>query len=161
MKLFLVLIINGLLSAPSMAASTDMIDQNGFHADFKRLDVDSNNKLSFGEVEKENYFKAGFSKADRNKNNMLSYDEYANFKSAQQQKETKRVASDSSITSKIKSKYLVEKNFKSFAVSVETMKGVVVLSGFVDSEEVKARAEAIAKSVSGVQSVSNGLVVKQ
>ena len=77
-----------------------------------------------------------------------------------QQKETKQVASDSAITSKIKSKYLVEKNFKSFKVSVETKDGIVVLSGFVDNQATKTRAGQIAAAVKGVKSVSNGLVVR-
>ena len=64
-----------------------------------------------------------------------------------QQKETKRVAKDSAITSKVKSKYLLEKNFKSFDVSVETKEGVVLLSGFVDNESTKARAGQIAAGV--------------
>ncbi len=45
-------------------------------------------------------------------------------------------------------------------MSVETKDGIVVLSGFVESEAVKARAGQIAASVNGVKSVSNGLVVK-
>ena len=77
-----------------------------------------------------------------------------------QQRETKRAAKDSAITAKIKSKYLVEKNFSSFKVSVETKDGVVILSGFVKDEATKTRAEQIAKGVKGVKSVTNSLVVK-
>jgi|WetSurMetagenome_2_1015567.scaffolds.fasta_scaffold46414_4 hyperosmotically inducible protein len=160
LKLFALLILTALGSPPLLAAEPSMIDQNGFHADFKKLDADSNDKLSYAEASKEKIFADGFSRADKNKNNTLNYDEYANYKSAEQGKESKRVVADSTITSKIKSKYLLEKGIKSFKVSVETKDGIVVLSGFVESEAVKARAGQIAASVNGVKSVSNGLVVK-
>ena len=77
-----------------------------------------------------------------------------------QQKEAKQAATDSAITAKIKSKYLLEKGIKSLKVSVETKDNIVVLSGFVDNEATKVRAGQIAASVKGVKSVSNGLVVK-
>jgi hyperosmotically inducible periplasmic protein len=125
------------------------------------LDVDNNEKLSAAEIKKDNLFNGGgFGKADKNHNGSLTKDEYATYKSAVQQKEAKQVASDSSITSKIKSKYLLEKGIKSFKVSVETKDGIVVLSGFVDTESAKMRAEQIAAGVSGVKSVKSALVVK-
>ena len=152
----------GLISTPVLAVSTDdMRGQNGYDNEFKLLDTDSNGKLSAAEIKKDELFDGGgFGKADKNHNGSLNKDEYATYKSNVQQKETKQVASDSSITSKIKSKYLVEKNFKSFKVSVETKDGIVVLSGFVDNQATKTRAGQIAAGVKGVKSVSNGLVVK-
>ena len=159
--LFPILLI-GLESAPVLAASIDdMRGQNGYNNEFKLLDTDSNGKLSATEIKKDELFDGGgFAKADKNHNGSLNKDEYTTYKSKVQQKETKQVASDSSITSKIKSKYLVEKNFKSFKVSVETKDGIVVLSGFVDDQATKTRAGQIAAAVKGVKSVSNGLVVK-
>ena len=159
--LFPILLI-GLASAPVLAASIDdMRGQNGYNNEFKLLDTDSNGKLSATEIKKDELFDGGgFAKADKNHNGSLNKDEYTTYKSKVQQKETKQVASDSSITSKIKSKYLVEKNFKSFKVSVETKDGIVVLSGFVDDQATKTRAGQIAAAVKGVKSVSNGLVVK-
>ena len=120
----------------------------------------SNGKLSYAEASKEKIFADGFSRADKNKDNVLSYDEYAAYKSDVQGKESKRVIGDSTITSKIKSKYLLEKGIKSFKVSVETKDGIVVLSGFVESEAIKARAGQIAASVNGVKSVKSAIVVK-
>ena len=162
LKIVLPVLLVSLASTPVLAVSTDdMHDQNGYNNEFKLLDVDSNSKLSAAEVKKDETFnKGGFAKADKNQNGSLNKDEYATYKSKVQQKEAKQVASDSTITSKIKSKYLVEKNFKSFDVSVETKDGIVVLSGFVDNESTKTRAGQIAKSVKGVKSVSNGLIVK-
>ena len=159
--LFPILLI-GLASAPVLAASVDdMRGQNGYNNEFKLLDLDSNGKLSAIEIKKDELFDGGgFAKADKNHNGSLNKDEYTTYKSKIQQKETNQAASDSAITSKIKGKYLVEKNFKSFKVSVETKDGIVVLSGFVDNQATKTRAGQIAAGVKGVKSVSNGLVVK-
>ena len=160
-KTALSVLLIGLASSPALAITSDMPDQNIYSKEFKLLDTDSNGKLSSAEISKDELFNGGgFGKADTNNTRSLSKDEYATYKSKVQQKETKQVASDSSITSKIKSKYLVEKNFKSFKVSVETKDGIVVLSGFVDDAATKTRAGQIAAGVKGVKLVSNGLVVK-
>ena len=159
--LFPILLI-GLASPPVLAASIDdMRGQNGYDNEFKLLDKDSNGKLSATEIKKDELFGGGgFAKADKNRNGSLNKDEYVTYKSKVQQKETKQAASDSAITSKIKAKYLVEKNFKSFKVSVGTKDDIVVLSGFVDDQATKTRAGQIAATVKGVKSVSNGLVIK-
>jgi hyperosmotically inducible periplasmic protein len=150
-----------LFSPAVLAITPDPSGQNIYENEFKLLDKDSNGKLSASEIKKDEIFNGGgFAKADKNRSGSLSQDEFATYKSAEQQKIAKKIARDGAITAKIKSKYLVEKNFKSFKVSVETKDGVVVLSGFVDDEATKTRAERIAKSVKGVKSVSNGLVVK-
>jgi osmotically-inducible protein OsmY len=67
---------------------------------------------------------------------------------------------DTVITSKVKTALLGDSGLKSFDISVETYKDVVQLSGFVNSNQVKARAGEIAAGVPGVKSVRNNLVVK-
>ena len=67
---------------------------------------------------------------------------------------------DSVITTKVKSLIAADDFLKAFAVSVETFKGVVQLSGFVNSQEAVNRAGQIASGVKGVQSVKNNLIVK-
>ncbi len=49
---------------------------------------------------------------------------------------------------------------KSFQIGVETYKGVVQLSGFVDSQKAVDKAVEITNTVKGVESVKNDLVVK-
>jgi hyperosmotically inducible protein len=66
----------------------------------------------------------------------------------------------SAITSKVKAELLNDSGLKSFDISVETFKDVVQLSGFVNSDQLKARAGQIAAGVSGVKSVHNNLIVK-
>jgi hypothetical protein len=70
------------------------------------------------------------------------------------------VVDDSVITTKIKSQLAADEFLKSFQISVETRKGVVELSGFVDSQKAKDKAGQIARGVEGVKSVKNALIVK-
>ena len=161
LKLFVFAIAIGIGCTPALANFTDEINQTGYQREFKLLDVDSSGKLDSGEIKKDELFDGGgFGKADKNRDGGLNQDEFSTHKSDVQAKESKRIARDSAITTKVKSKYLLEKKFKSFKVSVETKDGVVILSGFVDDQATKTRAEQIARSVKGVKSVTNGLVVK-
>ena len=154
-------LIIGFTGSSALAITPDPSDQNIYQREFKLLDIDNNGKLSPSEVAKDSIFDGGgFGKADKNHNGILSQDEYAGYKSAVQQREAKQAAHDSAITSKVKANYLLEKNFRSFKVSVETKDGIVILSGFVDDEATKVRAERIAAGVKGVKSVKNGLVIK-
>jgi osmotically-inducible protein OsmY len=67
---------------------------------------------------------------------------------------------DSAITTKVKAELAGDSGLSSFAISVETYDRVVQLSGFVNTEAVKARAAQVAAGVAGVRSVRNDLVVK-
>ncbi|MBR9988050.1 MAG: BON domain-containing protein [Desulfosarcina sp.] len=67
---------------------------------------------------------------------------------------------DSVITTKVKTQLAADDFLKSFEISVETYKGVVQLSGFVDSQNAVDKAGEIAKGVGGVKSVKNDLSVK-
>lgn len=67
---------------------------------------------------------------------------------------------DTGITTKVKAALLRDDAVKSFEIKVETMKGVVQLSGFVDNGDQKEAASRDAASVAGVASVSNNLIVK-
>ena len=67
---------------------------------------------------------------------------------------------DSVITTKVKSLLAADDFFKSFKISVVTYKGSVQLSGFVNSKQAVDKAVEITRSVNGVKSVKNNLVVK-
>ena len=70
------------------------------------------------------------------------------------------VIDDSVITTKAKAAIFNAPDLKTLQISVETRKGEVLLSGFVDNEAAKMRAEEVVKNVSGVKSVKNSLEVK-
>lgn len=67
--------------------------------------------------------------------------------------------SDTAITAKVKSALLADQSTSGLAIQVETNKGVVQLSGFVDSAAEKERAAEIASGVEGVKDVKNDIRV--
>jgi osmotically-inducible protein OsmY len=80
--------------------------------------------------------------------------------STSKQESTGEYIDDSVITTKVKSLLAADDFLKSFQISVETYKGTVQLSGFVGSQEAVDNAGEIARSVKGVKSVKNDLIVK-
>jgi len=68
---------------------------------------------------------------------------------------------DAAITSKIKTAIFAEPGLKTLQISVDTVKGVVTLSGSVDSLQNSDRVKALAGAVDGVNKVENRLVLKQ
>jgi len=67
---------------------------------------------------------------------------------------------DSVITTKVKSLLAADDFLKSFQIGVETYKGIVQLSGFVNSQQAVDKASQIASGVKGVKSVKNNLILK-
>ena len=67
---------------------------------------------------------------------------------------------DSAITTKVKAAIFAEPSLKTFQINVETFKGVVQLSGFVDTAQQVTKAGEVAAGVKGVKSVKNNLIVK-
>lgn len=67
---------------------------------------------------------------------------------------------DSVITSAVKSRFFDDKSVDGSAVSVETLNGTVVLSGFAKNANEKKTAESIAWKVKGVKAVKNDLLIR-
>ena len=67
---------------------------------------------------------------------------------------------DTAITAKVKTRLFNANDLSGFDVQVETFKGQVQLSGFVDTLKQKQKAEQLARGVPGVKSVANNLIVK-
>jgi osmotically-inducible protein OsmY len=80
--------------------------------------------------------------------------------STRTQESTGEYVDDSVITAKVKALLAADDFLKSFQISVETYKGVVQLSGFVNSQQSVDKAGQIARSVKGVTRVKNSLIVK-
>jgi len=69
---------------------------------------------------------------------------------------------DAGLTAKVKSAIATDAGAKTAAgVNVETYRGVVQLTGFVDSEDQATRAVSAAKKVQGVRSVKNDIRLKR
>ncbi|WP_305646863.1 BON domain-containing protein [Nitrosomonas sp.] len=67
---------------------------------------------------------------------------------------------DTVMTTKVKSALLRDTGLESLDIKVETRKGVVQLSGFVDSQNQMDRAMAVAQGVDGVSNVDNKIRIK-
>jgi hypothetical protein len=80
--------------------------------------------------------------------------------SKSKQESAGKYVDDSVITTKVKSLLAADDLLKSFQISVETNKGTVQLSGSVASQQAVDKAGEIARSVKGVTSVKNDLIVK-
>ena len=71
------------------------------------------------------------------------------------------VIDDSVLTSSVKMKLIEDTTTKADRINVGPQKGVVQLTGFVASNEVRTRAGEIARSVDGVVEVKNDLEIRQ
>ncbi len=67
---------------------------------------------------------------------------------------------DAAITTSVKSKYLADDTLKGLEISVDTVQGVVTLTGSVQNEAARELATKIAQGTDGVVNVNNSLTVK-
>ncbi len=67
---------------------------------------------------------------------------------------------NTALTSKVKASILGDPRLKLMQIDVESFKGVVQLSGFVDSAAAAERAVEVVRKIRGVKSVNNSLIVK-
>jgi hyperosmotically inducible protein len=154
----------GSASAPAFAldeSSMDNGNQNAYTTAFKALDTDNDGTLTQSEVKSEKLFSKNFAAADKDNDSTLDQQEYTNYKTQAEQKNTKRIVSDSVITSKVKGNLLKDEGLKSMHVSVKTNHGVVLLSGFVETEDQIQQAGKVATETEGVKSVKNSLLLKK
>lgn len=67
---------------------------------------------------------------------------------------------DAGITTLVKSRFVESKQVDAAAISVETLNGTVMLSGFAKSSAERNAAETIARGVANVKSVKNEIAVR-
>jgi len=67
---------------------------------------------------------------------------------------------DATLTTRVKAKFAEDPQVSAMAISVETLKGTVQLSGFAKSMEEKQKAGRLALATSGVVAVRNDIVVR-
>ena len=75
------------------------------------------------------------------------------------QKSAGEVVDDNTVNASVKAKLAEAKDVPSMQVNVETYKGVVLLSGFVETQAQKDAAGKAAKGVSGVKKVHNAVAL--
>jgi hyperosmotically inducible protein len=129
-------------------------------AAFRKYDANRDGYLSKQEMKGRRDLLRIFADADTDHDGKLDLDEYAAAELALHQTKAKRFADDENITAKVKAALLQDPDVKLLDVSVETYRGHVLLSGFVEDENQMRKAERIAAGVRGVVSVKNALIVK-
>lgn len=67
---------------------------------------------------------------------------------------------DTTLTTRVKAKFAASPMVSAMSISVETMKGVVQLSGFAKNSDERAMAEKLARNTSGVAAVRNDIIVR-
>jgi hyperosmotically inducible protein len=67
---------------------------------------------------------------------------------------------DSAITATVKTRMLDNPDVAGTSITVETLNGTVMLSGFAKNQKEKATAESIARKVDGVKAVRNEITVR-
>jgi len=67
---------------------------------------------------------------------------------------------DAAITTAVKARFVDSKEVDAAAISVETLNGTVMLSGFAKTANEKLVAENLARGVNGVKQVKNELAVR-
>lgn len=68
---------------------------------------------------------------------------------------------DTAITASVKSRMLESEDVAGTSITVETLNGTVMLSGFAKGDKEKAAAERIARNVDGVKSVKNEIAIRK
>ena len=153
----------GTAGAVQSAQTDPRIDPEMTKADspeFKKLDTNRDGYLSREETRKIRGFDKAFSEADDNRDGKLDAAEFAKAQAYHERVVAGQFIDDSVITARIKAALMKDPAVSALAVSVETRKGTVVLSGFVESDNQMRRAAEIAAGVQGVVTVKNALVVK-
>jgi osmotically-inducible protein OsmY len=67
---------------------------------------------------------------------------------------------DGVVTAKVKAALVADPVTKAHQINVETFKGTVQLSGFVETDEARARALQLARDVEGVRKVKDAMEVR-
>lgn len=125
---------------------------------FRALDTDHDGFLSRGEAQKLRDYTRAFTESDQNRDGKLDADEFIKAEAIYQREQAASYVDDSVITARVKAALLAQ--LKSLSVSVETYKGHVLLSGFVDDAKQRDKAIQVASAVRGVVEVKDGLALK-
>jgi len=139
-------------AAPLLAADNVKFDQ---------LDKNHDGLITRDEVRHIKDYMRAFDEADANKDGKLDRSEFVTAEAIHDRIAAGKYVADSVVTARVKAALLKEPELKSLDVSVETLRGEVLLSGFVRDEAQRQKAMKAAVAVNGVASVKDALVVRQ
>ena len=146
--------------SPPLYADSEASASRAANPAFQKLDTNHDGYVSRDEASRLRNFGRAFNEADDNHDGKLDQDEFVKAQAIYDRMRAAAYIADSVITAKVKAALVKDPDVKALEVSVQTEKGVVLLSGFVDSEHEARRAREIAASIVGVKSVKSSLIVK-
>ncbi|HUN69326.1 MAG TPA: BON domain-containing protein [Burkholderiales bacterium] len=147
-----------LYAAPYPATAEDAAKP--VNPNFAKLDRNHDGVLTQDEVRHIRDYAKAFIEADENKDGKLDQAEFVKAESIHDRIITGKYVEDSILTAKVKAALLKEPDLKSLDVSVETSRGEVLLSGFVQDPSQKAKAMKVATGVNGVVAVKDAMLVR-
>lgn len=124
---------------------------------FNAYDSNADGMISLEEFQAQGGLIKAFHDGDLNRDLSLSKDELAKASASNDRILSGKFIDDAWITAKVKTMLLKDDIVKGLSVNVETRKGMVQLSGWVNEEAQISHAEQIARSIEGVKSVRNDL----
>ena len=147
----------GIPAAPALAAPAGQPSAPGFAA----YDSDKDGAVSHAEFLAQGGHAQAFREGDANRDDRLSSDEFIKANAYNDRLKTGKVIDDAWISAKVKALLLKDEQVRGLDVKVQTHKGNVLLSGWVDDAGQIAQAEKIARGVEGVRMVANDLRIKR
>ena len=127
---------------------------------FQLLDANSDGFVTREEAGALSGFDAAFNEGDENRDGRLDVTEFIKADAYYGRLRTGAYVDDGVLTAKVKTALLRERGLKSMDVNVETNRGRVLLSGWVENEEQRKRALNVARHVEGVVEVRDGMNVR-
>ncbi len=128
---------------------------------FNAYDTNADGAISLEEFQAQGGLVKSFHDGDMNRDLSLSKDELATASASTDRIMSTRFVDDAWITAKVKTMLLKDDIVKGLSVNVETRKGMVQLSGWVNHAFQIDQAERVASSIDGVKSVRNDLLLNK
>jgi hyperosmotically inducible protein len=147
-----------LYAAPHAAAADDAAKLE--NPKFAKLDRNHDGVLTRDEVRHIRDYARAFAEADENRDGKLDQAEFVKAEAIHDRIVAGKYVEDSIVTAKVKAALLKEPELKSLDVSVETLRGEVLLAGFVKDQRQREKAMKTAVAVNGVVSVKDAMVVR-
>lgn len=128
---------------------------------FRTYDGNADGAISLEEFQAQGGLVKAFHEGDTNQDLRLSKDELIKASASNERIMSGNFVDDAWITTKVKTMLLKDDVIRGLSVNVETQKGTVQLSGWVNDEIQIAHAEQVARRIDGVKSVRNELQVNK
>ena len=147
---------NALTAAPLSEAEPSALGSSTFSS----LDLNQDGVLTHDEAVSDTAIGSHFEGADRDHDGELNRAEYRSLQAAAQKNQLDLLPDDYTVTAAVQAQLTQGLNAKQINIHVDTYKGEVFLTGYVDTELQLRKAAEITRKVAGVASVKSGLIAR-